>query len=104
MISGTGRPDLAITRSSGGDWVAKSGADGIQAVGVPSKGLGIAVKVSDGNYLSVSAITIAVLKQLGLLKEDSGNLPLSPWADPVLKNCNGISVGKLVATVRLTFV
>ncbi len=104
MISGTGRPDLAITLSSGGDWVAKSGAEGIQAVGVPSQGLGVAVKVSDGNFLSVSAITIAVLKQLGLLKEDSGNLPLFPWADPVLKNCNGISVGRLLATVRLTFV
>ncbi|MDB6143360.1 MAG: L-asparaginase [Pseudomonas sp.] len=104
MVSGTGRCDLGITRSSDGDWVAKTGADGLQTIGIRSKGLGVAVKVSDGDFASVFAVSIAVLKQLGVLNEETDGLPLAPWADPALKSCNGTQVGQLKATVQLKFV
>lgn len=104
MVSGTDRCDLGITRSSDGDWVAKTGADGVQTIGIRSKGLGIAVKVSDGDFASVFAVSIAVLKQLGVLDENSDSLPLAPWADPILKSYNGSQVGQLKATVQLKFV
>ena len=104
MVSGTGRSDLGITLASNGDWVAKTGADGVQTVGIRSRGLGVAVKVSDGDFPTVFAITIAVLKQLGVLEQGSDNPLLSPWADPALNNCNGAPVGQLKATVQLKFV
>jgi L-asparaginase II len=104
MVSGTGRSDLGITLSSNGDWVAKTGADGVQTVGIRSRGLGVAVKVSDGDFPSVFAVTIAVLKQLGVLEQDSDCPLLAPWADPLLKSYNGSTVGQLKATVQLKFV
>jgi L-asparaginase II len=102
MVSGTGRSDLGITLSSRGDWVAKTGADGVQTVGIRSRGLGVAVKVSDGDFPSVFAVTISVLKQLGVLEGE--HQLLAPWADPALNNCNGAPVGQLKATVQLKFV
>ncbi|MEX3772967.1 asparaginase [Pseudomonas sp. MYb118] len=103
MVSGTGRADLGITLASNGDWVAKTGADGVQTVGIRSRGLGVAVKVSDGDFPSVFAVTIAVLKQLGVL-EGGDNALLTPWADPVIKSYNGSRAGQLQATVQLKFV
>jgi L-asparaginase II len=64
----------------------------------------VAVKVSDGDFPSVFAVTIAVLKQLGVLEQDGDYPMLAPWADPVLKSYNGSRAGQLKATVQLKFV
>lgn len=104
MVSGTGRADLGITLASNGDWVAKTGADGVQTLGIRSRGLGVAVKIADGDFPSVFAVTIAVLKQLGLLDHGSDSQLLAPWADPVLRSHNGSRAGQLKATVQLKFV
>ena len=48
MVSGERRSDLALMQAGRGDFVAKIGAEGVQALGVRSQGLGIAVKVADG--------------------------------------------------------
>ncbi|MEO8537774.1 MAG: asparaginase, partial [Betaproteobacteria bacterium] len=42
MVSGERRSDLALMQAGRGDWVAKIGAEGVQALGVRSAGLGIA--------------------------------------------------------------
>jgi L-asparaginase II len=97
MVSGTGRCDLAMAQASEGNWVAKAGADGVHTVGIRSRGIGIAVKIADGNFRAVYATTIAVLKQLDF---DTG-LPLAAWTDPVLRNVRGRDVGQLTATVQL---
>ena len=49
MVSGERRTDLALTRAGRGDWVAKIGAEGVQAIGLRGAGIGIAIKVADGN-------------------------------------------------------
>ncbi|MCC8396862.1 asparaginase [Paraburkholderia sp. MMS20-SJTR3] len=102
MVSGTGRCDFALAQASKGDWVAKVGADGVHTVGVRSHGIGIAVKMADGDFTAVYATTIAVLRQLGLPLETEGT-PLAKWADPVLRNVRGTAVGQLKATVQLTW-
>ncbi|NML31515.1 asparaginase [Paraburkholderia antibiotica] len=102
MVSGTGRCDLALANASNGDWVAKVGADGVHTVGVRSSGIGVAVKMADGDFSAVYATTIAVLQQLGLPLETEGT-PLEQWADPVLRNVRGTAVGQLKATVQLTW-
>ncbi len=45
MVSGERRNDLALMRAGRGDWVTKIGAEGVQALGIRSRGWGIAVKV-----------------------------------------------------------
>ncbi|MFM0201926.1 asparaginase [Paraburkholderia fungorum] len=103
MVSGTGRCDLALANASGGDWVAKVGADGVHTIGIKSTGVGVAIRIADGNFGAVYATTLAVLKQLGLPLETEGT-PLAKWADPVLRNVRGTAVGQLKATVQLTWV
>ena len=40
MVSGERRNDLALMRAGRGDWVTKIGAEGVQALGVRSRGIG----------------------------------------------------------------
>jgi L-asparaginase II len=102
MVSGTGRCDLALANASGGDWVAKVGADGVHTIGIRSTGVGVAIRIADGNFDAVYATTLAVLKQMGLPLDTEGT-PLAKWADPVLRNVRGTAVGQLKATVQLTW-
>ena len=69
MVSGEGRSDEALMLAGAGDWVAKIGAEGVQAVGVTSRGWGIAIKVADGARRAIGPATVAVLDQLGLLDD-----------------------------------
>ncbi|BAO94136.1 asparaginase [Caballeronia insecticola] len=103
MVSGTGRCDLALAQAARGDWVTKVGADGVHAIGIRSRGIGVAVKIADGDFAAVYATTIAVLRQLDLPLEREGAL-LEKWADPVLRNVRGTPVGQLQSTVKLTWV
>jgi L-asparaginase II len=95
-VSGTGRHDLAFmtagTRDGQADWVSKIGADGVQLVGIRSAGLGIAVKIVDGNQRAVIAATVEVLRQLELL-QDLENSPLAEWASPKIVNVMGMATG-----------
>ena len=62
MVSGERRIDLALARAGRGDWVCKAGAEGIQAIGIRSRGWGIAIKVADGNARGLHPATVATLR------------------------------------------
>lgn len=100
MVAGTGRFDLALMQEMPGDLVAKGGAEGVQAIGIRSAGLGIAMKVADGNARALYPAAIAVLKELGLL-DAAAMATLAAWARPVLRNLRGLQVGDIRATLRL---
>lgn len=100
MVSGEGRNDLAYTLAGGGDWVCKIGAEGVQAIGIRSLGLGIAIKVADGNYRGLHPATVAVLEQLGLMNAER-RAALASWANPALKSAAGLPVGDIVPAVVL---
>jgi len=100
MVSGERRNDLAFTRAGQGDWVTKIGAEGVQAVGIRSRGWGIAIKVTDGNPRGLHPATVAVLDQLGLLDEGATKA-LAGWGHPVVNNYRGIATGDVRATVVL---
>jgi L-asparaginase II len=94
LVSGTSRTDLALMQAGGGDWVSKIGADGVQALGVKSRGIGIAVRIADGNKRALQIATVNLLQQLGLLREAS---PLARDLQPVLRNFRGTIVGGIQA-------
>lgn len=100
MVSGEGRNDLAYMRAGRGDWVAKIGAEGVQAIGVRSRGLGIAVKVADGGKRGLHPATVAVLDQLGLL-DDEQRAALARWREPQLRNYRGLATGRVRPLVVL---
>ncbi|MEP6996611.1 MAG: asparaginase [Betaproteobacteria bacterium] len=100
MVSGEKRNDLILMRAGRGDWVTKVGAEGVQAIGVRSKGWGIAVKVADGNARGLHPATVAVLEQLGLL-DAAQRGELSAWREPAIRNYRGIVTGKVEPVVAL---
>jgi L-asparaginase II len=100
MVSGERRNDLILMRTGRGDWVTKVGAEGVQAIGVRSKGWGIAIKVVDGNARGLHPATFAVLDQLGLL-DSAQRLELSAWAVPAIRNYRGIVTGRIEPIVKL---
>lgn len=113
LVSGTRRSDLALMqaglpRGAGrsddpgldGDIVAKIGADGVQALGIRSRGLGIAVRVADGNVRALMAATVEVLVQLGVI-DDPESTPLARFAQPVLRNYRGTEVGRVQPLFKL---
>jgi L-asparaginase II len=94
MVSGTERSDLVLMTAGGGDWVAKIGADAVQAIGIRSKGIGIAIKVADGNNRGLHTITCNVLDQLGLLDEDKRAV-LERFRQPLIRNARGTVAGDI---------
>ncbi len=100
MVSGDGRSDLALMRAGRGDWIAKIGAEGVQALGMRGDGIGIAIKVADGNKRALRPVIVAVLEQLGLM--DAGRrAELHDWYAPVVRNYRGIVTGQIRPTIVL---
>ncbi|HYG42663.1 MAG TPA: asparaginase [Bordetella sp.] len=93
LVSGTGRSDLALMRAAPDELVAKTGADGVQGMGLRKLGLGIAVKVSDGNMATVHAAAIETLRQLGVAGAQSDTL--QAWARPEIRNTAGLRTGQV---------
>lgn len=100
MVSGERRSDLAFARAGRGDWVCKVGAEGVQAIGIRSRGWGIALKVADGNVRGLHPATVAVLDQLGLL-DDTARHALAHLALPVIRNIRGTATGEARGVVVL---
>jgi L-asparaginase II len=100
MVSGERRSDFSLMRSGRGDWVTKVGAEAVQAIGVKSRGWGIAVKVVDGNARGLQPATMSVLDQLGLLDTTQRD-ELSAWREPQILNYRGTVTGRVSPVVRL---
>jgi L-asparaginase II len=100
LVSGEARTDLAWMNAGGGDWVAKIGADAVQAIGIRSAGIGIAVKVSDGASRALHPAVWSVLDQLGLLDAHRREL-LEPYRAPAIKNARGTVAGEVHAVFTL---
>lgn len=100
MVSGEFRSDLALMHAGRGDWVTKIGAEGVQAIGIRSAGLGIAIKVADGQKRGLYPAIVAVLSQLGL-PDAAARDALSPWARRPVTNYRGLLTGEVRPTVAL---
>ena len=92
MVSGQARCDLTYMQAGAGDWVSKVGADGVQAIGIRSAGLGIAIKIGDGATGALQTATFSVLDQLGLL-DATRRAMLECYRQPPLKNVRATVVG-----------
>jgi len=100
LVSGTERSDLAYMTAGGGDWVAKVGADAVQAIGIRSAGIGIAIKIADGNSRGLHTVAYSVLDQLGLLDEHRREV-LERYRQPPIKNARGTVAGDIRPLVML---
>ncbi|MCX7754491.1 MAG: asparaginase [Anaerolineales bacterium] len=78
MVAGPDRFDTLLMQAAGGNILAKGGAEGYQALGIlpgvlapDSPGIGIAIKISDGDPTdrARSAVALSILRLLGALKD-----------------------------------
>jgi L-asparaginase II len=100
MVSGEGRSDLLLSLAGAGDWIAKIGAEGVQAIGVRGRGLGIAIKVADGSKRGLFPSVVAVLDQLGLL-DNGRRARLAAMREPTVANYRGTPTGSVRPVVVL---
>lgn len=100
MVSGEARLDLALMAAAPGDWVAKGGAEGVQALGIASRGLGIAIKVADGSARAIRVIVASLAVQLGLLPAGADTL-LFRWREEEIRNAAGRLTGRLLPVFSL---
>ncbi len=67
MVAGTGGFCSELMAQSNGKIIGKLGAEAVYCVGLLEKGIGIAVKIEDGNMKVLSSVVMEVLKQLDAL-------------------------------------
>lgn len=68
-LAGQGRICLALIESARGRVYPKNGAEGVYALALPGTGIGVALKVDDGNERGYLPVVVEVLLRLGLWPE-----------------------------------
>ena len=87
LVGGEEATDTALMLALPG-WLAKRGAEGILCAGAPG-GLGVALKVEDGNPRALRPALAALLARL--------DRPLASFAQVALRNSRGETVGEIRA-------
>lgn len=100
MVSGAGRSDERLMRTGRGDWIAKIGAEGVQAIASTGRGIGVAVKIADGSKRGLFPAVVAALDALGWL-DAAQRSELGPLAEPAIVNHRGLATGKALAVLKL---
>lgn len=93
LVAGTGRLCTALM-SAVPQVIAKTGAEGVFLAAVPEQGLGIALKARDGATRAAEVALLALLGHLGLIPESAAGA-LAPFAQPVLRDWNGVIAGEV---------
>jgi L-asparaginase II len=99
MVAGEGRLDTLLMRALPGA-VSKAGAEGVHATGIPERGIGIAVKIEDGNRRALGPAVTSTLEALGLLRA-AEKAALAQHAGDRIRNHAGLEVGFVRGVVRL---
>jgi L-asparaginase II len=97
-VGGRGRLSTALMEAGGGRWVAKGGAEGLECVGLPGRGLGVALKCEDGQSRGVAPALVGLLARLGEVAP-SDLEGLREMRRPVIRNHAGLEVGCLEAVL-----
>jgi L-asparaginase II len=100
MVSGEARDDLMLMQAGPQDWVAKGGAEGVQAIGIGSRGIGIAMKIADGNPRALRTAVASVIEQLQL-QLPGNDRPLHEWREGKILNLAGRQTGRLKPVFEL---
>jgi L-asparaginase II len=109
LVAGTGRLCTELMKAAGGKVLAKVGAEGVYGAALPGLGLGVALKVEDGDGRCSPPALLAVLRQVleRLATRGAADVPLeglAHHAEPLLRNTRGVVVGSLRPAGGLRFV
>jgi L-asparaginase II len=97
MVAGTGRLDTRLMTHFGTRVFCKVGAEGVYCAALPERGLGIALKMDDGNTARAAEVAVVALIESLLAMSDADRAFVAPLRDVALTNWNGRRVGRLAA-------
>jgi len=101
MVAGTGRLDTRLMEHFGERLFCKVGAEGVYCAALPELGLGIALKMDDGNTARAAEVALVALVAALLPLSDADRAFVEPLRDVELRNWNGRLVGRLAAANAL---
>ena len=101
MVAGSGRFDTKVMERLGERAFCKVGAEGVFCAALPEQGLGVAIKVDDGNNARAAEVAMAAVIEAFVRLDDAEATFMHGLSDATLRNCNGIEVGALRATPEL---
>jgi L-asparaginase II len=102
MAAGSARMDTRMMRAFGERVCCKVGAEGMYCAALPEQGLGLALKMDDGNTARACEVALAALVRAWVPARDAGQRELlESLTNVTLSNWNGIEVGRLAAAEGL---
>lgn len=100
MVAGDGEFCTELMRVTKDKLIAKVGSEGVYCLGIRNGGIGICVKIADGNERAVYPAVMHALKELEILDDDELSR-LHRWYRPVIKNNLEQNTGEIVPVYRL---
>ena len=97
MVAGSGRLDTRLMERLGERVFCKVGAEGVYCAALPELGLGVAIKIDDGNNARACEVVLAAVVERLLPLADDDRAFVHGLSDLTLSNWNGIEVGRLRA-------
>lgn len=95
MVAGSGRFDTRVMEQLGERVCCKVGAEGVFCAALPERGLGVAIKIDDGNNARAAEVAMACVLELSLNLSEPDAQVLHALSHPTLRNWNGTEVGQL---------
>jgi L-asparaginase II len=92
-VAGTGRFCTEIMQHFGARVFVKTGAEGVYCGALPEAGLGIAIKCDDGAGRAAEVVMAAMIARF--FDTDADRAALERFVHPILRNWNGMEVGRL---------
>ncbi|QEL23063.1 asparaginase [Bosea sp. F3-2] len=96
MVAGTDRYDTRLMELLGARAFTKTGAEGVYCAALPELGYGIALKCDDGAGRAAEVALGALIARF-LPMDEATQTAFAPLRETVLKNWNGIEVGRIRA-------
>jgi len=106
LIAGEGRICTDIMRAIPGQVIAKVGADGIHCAAIPAAGIGIALKIEDGDMRASGLALLAILRALESRLPPVARLPADALraVDVIpIRNTRGGQIGEIRPAGSLRF-
>jgi L-asparaginase II len=101
FVAGDGRMDTRVMERLGERVFCKVGAEGVYCAALPEQGLGVAIKIDDGNNARAAEVAMAAVIEARVRLDEAERGFVRGFSDLTLKNWNGIEVGALRASPGL---
>ena len=101
MVAGSGRFDTRVMERLGARVFCKVGAEGVFCAALPERGLGMAIKIDDGNNARACEVVMAAVIEAFVTLDDAEAGFMRSLSEVSLSNWNGIEVGQLKAVPAL---